>query len=134
MIKRRNLSCSSYFLKKNPNLKIQENPSFQNMLSGMRMSSTWPLSQAGFVVSFKIPLRSLCVLMLLTVIIETKCFLLKTTLPIPTGFLFSKEKSLNEVFLWANSSNKCMSWEQENYERLLLPCFQGLPFKTTCSL
>lgn len=69
------------------------------MLSGPRVSSTQPLSQAGFVVSFKISLRSLCVLMLLTFITETKCFLLKTTLPVPTGFLFSKEKRLNDVFL-----------------------------------
>lgn len=68
------------------------------MLSEIRMSSTQPLSQADFVVSFKISLRSLCVLMLLTFIIETKCFLLKTTLPVPTGFILS-EKRLNEVFL-----------------------------------
>lgn len=69
------------------------------MLSGLSMSSSQPLSQASFVVSFKISLMMLCVLMLVTFIIETKCFLLKSTLPVPTGFLLSKEKKLNEVFL-----------------------------------
>lgn len=87
------------FSSKKPILKIQKNSTFQTMLSGLRMSSTWLLSQTGFVVSFKISLGSLCVLMLLTFIIETKCFLLKTMLPVPPGFLLSKEKRLNEVFL-----------------------------------
>lgn len=99
MIKKEKPIRQFRFSYKNPILKIQKNFTFQNMLPGLRMSSIQPLSQAGFVVSFKISLRSLRVLMLLTFIIETNCFLLKTMLPIPTGFLLSKEKRLNEVFL-----------------------------------
>lgn len=121
MVKKRKLSCSSDFPSKYPPLKLRRIHLSKYIVRTedvlcLTFVSSW------FCSFTQVKLRSFCVPMLLTFIIETECFLLKTMLPVPMGFLLSKEKRLNEVFLQANSSNKCMNWEQErNYERLLIP-------------
>lgn len=122
MIKKRKLSCNSDFPSKYPPFKVRiiHISKYSVQTEDVLCVTSVPSWFCSFAL---VKLRSLRVLMLLTFIIETKCFLLKTTLPVPVGFLLSKEKRLNEVFLQASSSNKCMNWEQErNYERLLIPC------------